>query len=545
MVHINSDTGAELPPSVLTHIAKFTETLHKIHTFVEAQQKGSTLKNSSVKDLRFSGPMVNHMKDITQMQEDAEKRNTEVLAMIEAVSDTTISGFIQALITATQVELAALIGAHVGLKPGKDLTHPVIQYFSSSSNSLLILIILRHCGSQLSPEENRGISVTPHRLQCEEQKDLLKWHGLIHFCRSEALGTRCSTTNIYDIADNNMIQKRLTRNYLNSTWNTEEINQVLAQLLEYYQTTQTYKIQRIGQGYTSLIQQIHHVLPYPRDYHLEAYFITEWLNSWELHSISNLDSLVSDALEHFKKFDDPDLKCRFYNTLVTYYQMKGDLSSAKKSCETAISLALSTGNTKWHSQGLRSLAWVQWSLGDYSAGQVHANEAQQLALISADLYKEAQALNIEAICCLTLGNYTKAMSLCIRARDLLGLCGMSHGTLDYSIMTTQAEIHRFKSEYVEAHSIHTRILEGTTIHDPYNHGIALLNVAEIDVMVGAPKDDVQRNCETATKMYNILDYAEAVSTYGKEIHWQPGLFLKDVSNRALVLVKSQVIVWND
>ncbi|KAJ7845337.1 P-loop containing nucleoside triphosphate hydrolase protein, partial [Mycena leptocephala] len=40
---------------------------------------------------------------------------------------------------ATQVELAALIGAHVGLKPGKDLTHLVIQYFSSSSDCLLIL----------------------------------------------------------------------------------------------------------------------------------------------------------------------------------------------------------------------------------------------------------------------------------------------------------------------------------------------------------------------------------------------------------------------
>jgi hypothetical protein len=39
----------------------------------------------------------------------------------------------------TQVELAALIGAHVGLKPGKDITCPVIQYFSSSSDSLLIL----------------------------------------------------------------------------------------------------------------------------------------------------------------------------------------------------------------------------------------------------------------------------------------------------------------------------------------------------------------------------------------------------------------------
>jgi hypothetical protein len=35
----------------------------------------------------------------------------------------------------------------------------------------------------------------------------------------------------------------------------------------------------------------------------------ECLNSWTLHPISNPNLLVSDALEHFKKFDDPDLKC--------------------------------------------------------------------------------------------------------------------------------------------------------------------------------------------------------------------------------------------
>jgi Cdc6-like AAA superfamily ATPase len=40
---------------------------------------------------------------------------------------------------ATQVELAALIGSHLGLKPGKDLTRPVIQYFTNSPQSLLIL----------------------------------------------------------------------------------------------------------------------------------------------------------------------------------------------------------------------------------------------------------------------------------------------------------------------------------------------------------------------------------------------------------------------
>jgi tetratricopeptide (TPR) repeat protein len=111
--------------------------------------------------------------------------------------------------------------------------------------------------------------------------------------------------------------------------------------------------------------------------------------------------------------------------LASYYRLKGDISSSTKFCRAAISLALSAGNTKQHSQGLQNLAWAEWNIGDYSAAQVHAKEAQRLAIISADLYRETEALNIEATCCYALGNYIKAMSLCVRARDLLDLCGLS------------------------------------------------------------------------------------------------------------------------
>ncbi|KAJ7927572.1 hypothetical protein B0H13DRAFT_1861317 [Mycena leptocephala] len=167
------------------------------------------------------------------------------------------------------------------------------------------------------------------------------------------------------------------------------------------------------------------------------------------------------------------------------------------------------GSWQMHSEGLRNLAWVEWNFGDYSPAQMHANEAQRLALISADLYREAQALNI--ICCCTLGNYTKAMSLCIRARNLLHLCGMYSGILDHNIMNNQAEIHQLKSEYVEACSIYTKILEGTTIQDPYSYGFALLNVTEIDVLIGAPKNDVQRNCDRARKMLDTVGNVEEVT----------------------------------
>jgi predicted ATPase len=40
---------------------------------------------------------------------------------------------------ANKVELAALVGAHLGLQPGKDLTLAVVHHFSSSPSTLLIL----------------------------------------------------------------------------------------------------------------------------------------------------------------------------------------------------------------------------------------------------------------------------------------------------------------------------------------------------------------------------------------------------------------------
>jgi Cdc6-like AAA superfamily ATPase len=53
----------------------------------------------------------------------------------------------------TQLELAAIIGAHLGLKPGKDLTRPVIQHFTKSPHSLLILDNLE---TLWEPTQSRG-----------------------------------------------------------------------------------------------------------------------------------------------------------------------------------------------------------------------------------------------------------------------------------------------------------------------------------------------------------------------------------------------------
>ncbi|KAJ6572415.1 hypothetical protein DFH09DRAFT_1079622 [Mycena vulgaris] len=43
-LHINSGAGGELSLNMLQNLGKFTETLHKIHTFAEAKQEQSRIK---------------------------------------------------------------------------------------------------------------------------------------------------------------------------------------------------------------------------------------------------------------------------------------------------------------------------------------------------------------------------------------------------------------------------------------------------------------------------------------------------------------------
>jgi predicted ATPase len=61
--------------------------------------------------------------------------------------------FIACDAASTSIQLAALIGARLGLKQGEDLSHPIIHHFSSSASLLLVLDNLE---TIWEPRETRG-----------------------------------------------------------------------------------------------------------------------------------------------------------------------------------------------------------------------------------------------------------------------------------------------------------------------------------------------------------------------------------------------------
>ncbi|KAJ7744886.1 hypothetical protein B0H16DRAFT_1857083 [Mycena metata] len=150
-VYIKSDTGIELPPSTLREIANFTQTLHKTHTFVEAQQSGSRVKKF-LRQGELSGLLKNCKAGLQQglvffqiesfdimftareMEEQAQARHQEVLNIAETLSSSDSASFVS-----SKVELAGLIEAHLGMKPGKDLTQAVLHRIVEGPPTLLVL----------------------------------------------------------------------------------------------------------------------------------------------------------------------------------------------------------------------------------------------------------------------------------------------------------------------------------------------------------------------------------------------------------------------
>jgi tetratricopeptide (TPR) repeat protein len=204
----------------------------------------------------------------------------------------------------------------------------------------------------------------------------------------------------------------------------------------------------------------------------------------------------------------------FYHIAGMHHFSHGEQSStAMQFLEKALLLSRSCGDTDNQSSILIDIAEICQRMGDAGIAQIHANEARRLAKLSANPYNEANALRFAAQCTTQLGDYQNSIVQLHRAKELLCVCGMSGGVLDNRITMDRAEVHLMKSEYTDAKSIHTQIQQHPD-QEPIVNAWALVNIAQIDVMIGATEESVQQNLNkakaifSATKAVNGITWCE-------------------------------------
>jgi hypothetical protein len=163
------------------------------------------------------------------------------------------------------------------------------------------------------------------------------------------------------------------------------------------------------------------------------------------------------------------------------------------------------------SQALQLLAWIKNRSGDLSGAKESAAESQRVAKIAGNPFLEACALRAEAVSWHILGSYSCCISLLTQATHLLDLCGMSGSEVLSGIRTSQAEVHRCKSEYMEARNIQICILHHSSADEsPIVHAFALLNIVQIDVEIDSSEDDVQQNINTAGVLFQKINYSSGI-----------------------------------
>ncbi|KAJ7166858.1 P-loop containing nucleoside triphosphate hydrolase protein [Mycena filopes] len=223
--------------------------------------------------------------------------------------------------------------------------------------------------------------------------------------------------------------------------------------------------------------------------------------------------LLSEAISQFEHFQDPILEVALYLVAARSSWESGLWIEELQLLEQALTLSKSSeADPTTQYLCLIEIATSKWRSGDFVTALALGRQAKQFAYLATDLVQASRALSICAMSRTFLGDYPGAMVQIQKAKELLILCGMTSSDHHHNLLNCQAEIHQCKSEYAEARKIHDTNLQESAL-DPSAEGyvITLINIAQIDIIIGTKKELVYQNLETAYKICNITSFPRGVT----------------------------------
>ncbi|KAJ7892211.1 hypothetical protein B0H13DRAFT_2340209 [Mycena leptocephala] len=186
-------------------------------------------------------------------------------------------------------------------------------------------------------------------------------------------------------------------------------------------------------------------------------------------------------------------RARWHNALGQYYFMRNAHCGAMEHRKSALSLAGPTP-TKAGRLALQGIAQVLIGTGDYLGAKLHTDQAQQCVISLGDLDGQAHIMALQAICCIGLGHFQQAATLCAQSRQLAKACGLEGGAADSQAQGYEAEISLLRTEYPEARRYHAGL---AGIGDAWSYS----GVALIDSAIGADPDLIRRNVDIAADQF--------------------------------------------
>ncbi|KAJ7166828.1 hypothetical protein C8R46DRAFT_1034821 [Mycena filopes] len=227
--------------------------------------------------------------------------------------------------------------------------------------------------------------------------------------------------------------------------------------------------------------------------------------------------LLTEGISQFEHIQDPILEGKLYLAAARSYGISGlQIPELEvQLLEKALLLSKPTeDNPSIQCLCLLQIAWLKLNSGDYTAALALGRHAKQLAYQGTNLIAASGALATCTACLSALGDYPNAMIEIREGKELMVLCGMTSIEQHHRSLNLQAEIHLCKSEYAEARRIHITLQESPNSH---RYVTALLNIIQIDILIGTKKELVRQNLETASKTCISIHYLRGQTLSGMHL----------------------------
>ncbi|KAK7000605.1 ATPase-AAA-core domain-containing protein, partial [Favolaschia claudopus] len=255
-----------------------------------------------------------------------------------------------------------------------------------------------------------------------------------------------------------------------------------------------------------LMTCVESMLPTLADKHIETSFLVEALLSYRYKQHLS-EEWIAEKILVINQINDVYLQSDFYQGLGSHFwDHELNFVLAKKYLQIAVDLSESSGDIFSQSNFLIAMGDLCQLSGNYMDADVYVSRAQQFSRVSGHLHAEAHIDYIKAKLSIEVGDHKKAMSELNRSQQNIDICGLSSGTTYYQVLMRQAEIHLRKTEFIQAQTIYSQILENTTAeNNGFCYSYALLNSAYIDIAKDEVTSHTTQNLGTAR---NISDQRE-------------------------------------